>query len=107
MSTRIAVLTIVPVLFAASWLLPDNAAAQQEMAKSKPKVETAIFAGGCFWCVEANFEKVDGVISAVSGYTGGHVKNPTYEQVGSHTTGHRESVKVYLRHQQVDLQRSA
>jgi len=56
--------------------------------------QTAVFAGGCFWCVEANFEKVDGVIEAVSGYTGGHVKNPTYRQVCSHGTGHLEAVEV-------------
>ena len=69
-------------------------ASSHEMGRTEAKTDTAIFAGGCFWCVEANFEKVDGVISAVSGYTGGHVENPTYEQVGSHTTGHRESVEV-------------
>ena len=55
---------------------------------------TAIFAGGCFWCEEANFEKIPGVTSVVSGYTGGHVANPTYKQVCSDTTGHRESVMV-------------
>ena len=97
MSTKIAALIVVPAMLAASWaMLPSNAAAQQEMAKSDTKTETAIFAGGCFWCVEANFEryKDDGVISVVSGYTGGHVQNPSYQQVCSHTTGHRESVKV-------------
>ncbi len=55
---------------------------------------TAIFAGGCFWCEEAAFEDVPGVISATSGYTGGHVKNPTYEQVSAGGTGHAESVEV-------------
>jgi len=55
---------------------------------------TAVFAGGCFWCVEADFEKIDGVIDAISGYAGGHKKNPTYQQVSSGTTGHVESVKV-------------
>jgi methionine-S-sulfoxide reductase len=54
----------------------------------------AIFAGGCFWCVEEAFEKVPGVISAVSGYTGGRIKNPTYEQVSSGGTGHVEAVRV-------------
>jgi peptide methionine sulfoxide reductase msrA/msrB len=54
----------------------------------------ATFAGGCFWCVEADFEKVPGVVEAISGYTGGRVENPTYEQVSSGTTGHRESVEV-------------
>jgi len=57
-------------------------------------VQTAVFAGGCFWCTESDFEKVDGVIEAVSGYTGGHVKNPSYKQVSAGGTGHVESVKV-------------
>ena len=57
--------------------------------------ETAVFAGGCFWCMEAAFEATDGVIESVSGYTGGHVPNPTYEQVNTKTTGHLEAVQVY------------
>jgi methionine-S-sulfoxide reductase len=64
-------------------------------AQSTPaKTDTAIFAGGCFWCVEEAFEKVPGVISAVSGYSGGTVAKPSYEQVMSKTTGHAESVEV-------------
>ena len=58
------------------------------------KTEKAIFAAGCFWCTEAAFEEVPGVISAVSGYTGGTVKNPSYEQVSSGRTGHAEAVEV-------------
>ncbi|NQU65051.1 MAG: peptide-methionine (S)-S-oxide reductase MsrA [SAR324 cluster bacterium] len=54
----------------------------------------ATFAGGCFWCTESDFEKVDGVIEAVSGYTGGHVANPTYEQVSGGGTGHTEAIQV-------------
>jgi methionine-S-sulfoxide reductase len=55
---------------------------------------TAIFAGGCFWCTEADFDKVPGVIATISGYTGGRTPNPTYEQVSSDTTGHYEAVRV-------------
>lgn len=60
-----------------------------------PNLATATFAGGCFWCTEADFEKVPGVVDAVSGYTGGKVANPTYRQVSSGTTGHLEAVRVY------------
>jgi len=54
----------------------------------------ATFAGGCFWCEETAFEGIDGVLSVTSGYTGGHARNPTYEQVSSGVTGHAESVQV-------------
>lgn len=56
--------------------------------------EKAILAGGCFWCLEPPFESVDGVISVVSGYTGGKVKDPSYQQVSSGDTGHIEAVEV-------------
>ena len=56
--------------------------------------QTAIFAGGCFWSMQHDFDKVPGVISTTSGYTGGKTINPTYEQVSSHTTGHAEAVQV-------------
>jgi len=55
---------------------------------------SAVFAGGCFWCTESDFEKVDGVIEVISGYTGGHVQKPTYKQVSGGGTGHIEAVKV-------------
>ena len=56
--------------------------------------KSAILAGGCFWCIESDFEKLDGVIDVVSGYTGGHIKNPTYKQVSAGTSGHIEAVEV-------------
>ncbi len=55
----------------------------------------AIFAGGCFWCIEADFEKLPGVIEAESGYIGGSLPNPTYEQVSGGGTGHAEVARVY------------
>ena len=57
-------------------------------------LDTATFAGGCFWCVEAPFDKLDGVLSAVSGYAGGTVKDPTYKEVSAGKTGHAESVQI-------------
>src|SRR5687768_9385861 len=56
--------------------------------------KTAIFAGGCFWCMEPEFKAIKGVSKVVSGYTGGHVPNPTYEQVSTGTTGHVEAIEV-------------
>jgi len=58
------------------------------------ETKTAIFAGGCFWCIEADFEKLDGVIAVESGYTAGHLANPTYQQVSAGGTGHAEAVRV-------------
>ncbi len=54
----------------------------------------ATFAGGCFWCIEADFEKIEGVLTVTSGYTGGHVANPTYKQVSAGGTGHTEAIRV-------------
>jgi peptide methionine sulfoxide reductase msrA/msrB len=71
---------------------------EQKMEKTKSplpeKTAEAVFAGGCFWCTESDFEKVDGVIEALSGYTGGREANPTYQQVSAGGTGHLEAVKV-------------
>ena len=69
-----------------------------EETKMKSQSETtrvASFAGGCFWCVETDFEKLPGVVKVISGYTGGQKENPTYEEVSSGTTGHVEAVQVY------------
>ena len=63
-------------------------------AASPADKASAIFAGGCFWCEETAFEGQPGILSVTSGYTGGHVQNPTYEQVSSGATGHAESVEV-------------
>jgi peptide-methionine (S)-S-oxide reductase len=64
------------------------------LLSAAPPRETATFAGGCFWCMEGPFDKLPGVVSVTSGYTGGPVRNPTYGQVSSGGTGHRESVEI-------------
>ena len=61
---------------------------------SAKQLEKAVFAGGCFWCVESDFDKVPGVVSTTSGYTGGRTKNPTYKQVTYGDTGHYEAVEI-------------
>jgi peptide-methionine (S)-S-oxide reductase len=66
----------------------------QAQGERPDQVETAIFAGGCFWCVESDFDHVPGVFETISGYTGGHLDNPTYRDVVTETTGHREAVKI-------------
>jgi len=67
-----------------------------------PPLETAVFAGGCFWCMEHDMKGIRGVISVESGYTGGHVDHPSYEDVTSETSGHYESVKVTFDPTKVD-----
>lgn len=66
-----------------------------ELLQTNKKLKVAYFASGCFWCVEAVFESVEGVEEAVSGYAGGKTKNPTYRKIGTGRTGHAETVAVY------------
>ncbi len=64
------------------------------MSAEEKKTESAVLGGGCFWCVEAMYQSVPGVLAVTSGYAGGTVPNPTYEQVCTGTTGHAEVVKI-------------
>ena len=79
-------------LAVSGWLAFTVAARAQQSEPATTALAT--FAGGCFWCVEADFDKVTGVISTTSGYTGGRTANPTYEQVSHGGTGHAESVEI-------------
>jgi len=84
-------LCIAAISFSAAGLA---AAQAQPSPGAKPATARATFAGGCFWCMEEVYDKVPGVIATVSGYMGGHTKNPTYEQIGTGRTGHAEVVQV-------------
>lgn len=84
---KVAALWALPLVLAGLLLSHSQAADSSAVAK-------AYFAGGCFWCMEEAFEKVPGVTSVVSGYMGGRVENPSYEQVSAGGTGHAESVEV-------------
>lgn len=75
-------------------LTSTSSAAQPTAARSAQTTAKATFAGGCFWCVEADFDKVPGVLTTTSGYTGGTVANPSYRQVAGKTTGHAEAVEI-------------
>ena len=89
------------VVAAALWLAFVASAAGQ----GTPQQQVATFAGGCFWCVEADFDKVPGVISTTSGYTGGEKPNPSYEQVSRGGTGHAEAVEIAFDPSRVSYQK--
>ena len=96
---RLVVVAAALINFAALLLAP-TARAQQPAA-----LETATFAGGCFWCVEVDFQKVDGVVETVSGFMGGTTPNPTYRQVTSGGTGHLEAVQIKFDPKKVSYER--
>jgi peptide-methionine (S)-S-oxide reductase len=93
------VVVSVVLLYALGWIPVSGATALPDPKADEPLAtakgsETVVFAGGCFWGIQAVFEHVKGVTKATAGYSGGRVKNPSYEEVSSGTTGHAESVEV-------------
>ncbi|MEM6468524.1 MAG: peptide-methionine (R)-S-oxide reductase MsrB [Planctomycetota bacterium] len=97
MSSRKRILLTLAAVIGVSWIYASWSRPRSANADQMPlpeKTETAVFAGGCFWCMESPFEKLDGVLRAESGYTGGHVENPTYKQVSHSDTGHVEAVRI-------------
>ncbi len=99
---KVGFLIILGVVIVFGGALPANAEkGGAAMTEKQGGLETATFAGGCFWCMESDFEKVKGVKDVVSGYTGGHEDSPSYEEVCSGRTGHVEAVQVHYDPQQV------
>jgi peptide methionine sulfoxide reductase msrA/msrB len=94
-AVNIAVIILVVLLFGSYPVRGVDGKMEKQMNDKPRRTKTAVFAGGCFWCTESDFEKVGGVIEAISGYTDGHVANPTYKQVSRGVTGHVEAVKVF------------
>jgi peptide methionine sulfoxide reductase msrA/msrB len=87
---------LIALMVAAVTILTGNVSHTEAaaMTENNQNLEKATFAGGCFWCTESDFEKVDGVIEVISGYTGGQKENPTYKEVSSGVTGHVEAIQV-------------
>jgi len=92
------------VALLASLTLGAAAAPAQENPAADDGLAEATFAGGCFWCMEHAYDKLDGVVSTTSGYTGGDVADPTYEQVSAGGTGHAEAVRVVYDPSRVDYE---
>ncbi len=92
--TILAVITIMTVPAGCQRADGQQAQTEKAMDRQTANLEEAVFAGGCFWCVEADFEKIEGVKEVISGYTGGRRQNPTYREVSSGQTGHLEAVLV-------------
>ena len=95
MKTMVIVIAVVAALFFGGRPAQSMDTKMEKPMNAKPQeTQAAVFAGGCFWCTESDFEKVDGVLEVISGYTGGRAANPTYEQVSAGGSGHVEAVKV-------------
>jgi peptide methionine sulfoxide reductase msrA/msrB len=102
--TRNLILALAVLLIGCGQVLSEETSMNSDKTSNvAQKTRTAVFAGGCFWCTESDFERVDGVIEAISGYTGGHVENPTYKQVSGGGTGHLEAVKVIYDPRKIDF----
>jgi peptide-methionine (S)-S-oxide reductase len=82
------------VLITTGFFISSFTTHHSQLTMNNPNYDTATFGTGCFWCTEAIFQQLDGVIKVTSGYSGGHVVNPTYEQVCSKTTGHAECLNI-------------
>lgn len=101
-------LTLLMALFGLLLILPAVAMDKESTGKNMNDEKAsgrAIFAGGCFWCMESPFEKLDGVSEVISGYTDGHLENPTYKQVSAGGSGHTEAVEVRFDPQKISYEK--
>lgn len=100
---QIGMLLLASFLFISFGFSEGSIEKTKKVSEQQKKSEVAYFASGCFWCVEAIFESVEGVSEAVSGYAGGKTLNPTYETIGTGKTGHAEAVAVYYNPKKVSF----
>ncbi|MDN5869571.1 MAG: peptide-methionine (S)-S-oxide reductase MsrA, partial [Nitrococcus sp.] len=105
MLRRLAPLLVAAVMLLASIAVAAGGGVNGPTSTSSDEFATATFAGGCFWCMEPPFDKLDGVESTTSGYTGGRVKNPTYEQVSAGDTDHAEAIRILYDPAKISYQR--
>lgn len=101
-SIKFTFLALILSLFATGLSISET---NDEITATNQDTAIATFAGGCFWCMEGPFDKLTGVISTTSGYTGGHTKNPTYKQTSSGKTGHTEAVQIVYDPTQVSYEK--
>lgn len=100
---KFVLLTTALILFAAACTADERAKKIEDITMTEVKLDTATFGAGCFWCVEAVFQELEGVYSVESGFSGGHVENPSYEQVVSGKTGHAEVARVTFDPQKISF----
>ncbi|MFV0421396.1 peptide-methionine (S)-S-oxide reductase MsrA [Oleidesulfovibrio sp.] len=99
-------LSVITAAFALQLCIASLAVAGQALPESPPPgLAYATFAGGCFWCMESPYDKTEGVVETIAGYTGGHVNSPTYKQVSAGSTGHYEALRVVYDPQKVSYRK--
>ena len=99
---KVAAVVMAGLIASVFWTVLPRSQAQTQIASDEREV--AVFAGGCFWCVESDFDSVAGVLQTTSGYTGGRTIDPTYKQVTAGGTGHREAVEIVFDPRRVSYQ---
>ena len=104
MKPSLATITKKQLLVLCVLFIPGLVFGSQDTMANKENTSIATFAGGCFWCMEPPFDKLDGIEATISGYMGGHTDNPTYKDVSSGTTGHAEVIQVHYDSNQISYQ---